>query len=158
MNRVFIFTLVPFYAFISFITLILFYIDLFLLTFFHTFSISSLIAFTLVQFLYQRFSYFLFLNLVLIALYGFVATGLVIPYLSFFIIISCLAKLISFYSLHRFVICSSAMTLITLYPLLSSPFLGLTYPLYTSLVITGNLILIYFSLKWFPAVKRSNRS
>ena len=84
MNHALITSLIPSHAFKACIALMLFSIDLSFLAFFKTASILSLFSYTLTYFLNKKSAAIVCFNFFLIGLYGFIATGLVIPYLSFF--------------------------------------------------------------------------
>ncbi len=153
MNHALITSLIPSHAFKACIALMLFSIDLSFLAFFKTASILSLFSYTLTYFLNKKSAAIVCFNFFLIGLYGFIATGLVIPYLSFFFALYALTVFCSLYSSHRLFVYLISIFLASLYPYLFSNIPSCTLSNYTIAIIVANLILMNFSLKWSSAVK-----
>ncbi len=136
--------------------LIFFTIDLITFSLATTPTIHTLAVFTLVFFLQCSFSPLLLLCFLLLAIFSCISTGLAIPYFGLIFGIILLAKAASFYTGHRLLLCTGTVFIITFTSLqtLGTPLSAFC----TMFSITGNLITLYFSLKWFSAVKRGNRS
>ena len=130
--------------------------DLIALSFAHAPILQTLAVLTLVLFLQSSFLPSLLLCFLLLILFSCISTGLALPYFSLIFGIILLAKAASFYTSHRLLLCVGATLIITFtsLQLMRTPFSAFC----TMFSITGNLIALYFSLKWFSAVKRGNRS
>lgn len=100
----------------------------------------------------------LFICYLFLGLFSFITTSLVTTYLIFISSIFLITKYLSLYSTHTNLLCYIASSLITVVPLISNQTpLSSYWTICTIGGITGNLITVYFSLKWSPAVKRGNR-
>ena len=136
--------------------LLFFTLDIIALSVAHTATLHTLAVFTLVSFLQPSFSPLLLLCFLLLTLFSCISIGLALPYFGLILGIILLAKAASFYTGHRALLCTGAVFIITFASLhiVGTPFSAFC----TMFSITGNLIALYFSLKWFSAVKRGNRS
>gem|GEM_PF-5744519 len=136
--------------------LLFFTLDLIALSLFHAATLHTLAVFTLVAFLQASFSPLLLLCFLLLTLFSCLSTGLALPYFGLILGIILIAKAASFYTGHRLLLCCGTVIIIS-----CASFQTVGTPFSTSCTmfsITGNLIALYFSLKWFSAVKRGNRS
>lgn len=140
------------------IPLILFMCDIACLTLFYNDYFHTLAAFTLVGILNQRPSFLILFYLLLLAFFSSLTTGLLITHLAFLTGFFLLAKSISYYSTQKLIIASVTIALITVVPQAYAPHVYPYWPAYTILATAVNLVVVYFSLKWSPAVKRGNRS
>ncbi len=133
-----------------------FTVDLSTLYLARTPTLQTLAVFTLVLFLQPSFRLSLVLCFLLLMLFSCISLGLALPYFCLILGILLLAKAASFYTSHRLALCVGAVFVITFASLriVGAPFSAFC----TMFSITGNLITLYFSLKWFSAVKRGNRS
>ena len=138
------------------IPLLFFTLDLTFSHLAHTPFLQTLAVFTLITFLQPFFSFSLPFSLFLLTLFSCISTGLALPYPALIGGIIFLARTASLYTTHHFLLCVGTTLLFTFssFSILGVPF----SPFYTISSITGNLIALYFSLKWFSAVKRGNRS
>lgn len=136
--------------------LLFFTVDLVALSVAHTPTLHTLAIFTLVFFLQSSFSPLLLLCFLLITVFSCISIGLAFPYFGLIFGIILLAKAASFYTGHRLLLCVGTVLVITFASLqtLGTPLSAFC----TMFSITGNLIALYFSLKWLSAVKRGNRS
>ncbi len=135
----------------SVILLLFFALDLSTFSFVHTPILHTLPIVTLILFLQHSYPVSLFLCFLLLSIFSCVSTGLALPYLMMIISILLVAKAASFYTTHRMLLCIGTTLIITFFSLylFGTPFFGS----YTIVSITGNLIALYFSLKWLSAVK-----
>jgi hypothetical protein len=136
--------------------LLFFTLDLTALSLAHTPTLHTLAVFTLVFFLQSSFSPLLLLCFLLLTVFSCLSTGVAFPYFGLILGILLLAKAASFYTGQRLLLCTAAVLVLTFASLkiLGTP-LSVSCTMFS---ITGNLIALYFSLKWFSAVKRGNRS
>ncbi len=140
------------------IPFVLFSVDTVCLALSHNDFLHTLASFTLARILQKRVSPLIFFYCILLGISSYLTTGLVASHLAFVVGLFLLAKAFSYYSAHKLIIATTTITLLTLIPLAYSPCLPSFWLPYTILAFTGNLIVVYFSLKWSPAVKRGNRS
>ncbi len=140
------------------IPLALFSLDTVCLALSHGDFFHTLASFTLARILQKRIPPVVFLCFILLGIFSTITTGLFFMHLAFIGGLFLLAKALSSYSSHKLAIATITSTLLTLIPVIHSSNLPPFWLPYTILAITGNLITVYFSLKWSPAVKRSNRS
>lgn len=136
--------------------LLFFSIDLGTLSLAHTPLLHTLAVFTLVSFLQPRVSFSLLFYLLFLALFSCITTGLALPYIALLTSIFLLTKGLSFYTPHQLLLCTGSVFALTFASLefFATPDLGFC----TIVSLAGNLIAMNFSLKWFSAVKRGNRS
>jgi hypothetical protein len=133
-----------------------FAIDLASLHLAHTPLLQTLSIFTLIAFLQPFFSFSLPFCFLLLTIFSCISRGLALPYPAMIGGILLLARAASLYTNHRVLLCLATTLIITFASsyTLATPF----SPFYTIVSITGNLVALYFSLKWFSAVKRGSRS
>lgn len=138
---------------------ILFSFDTFYFALTQTSCLHTLASLALVLNIHNILSPLLLFCYLFLGLFSFITTGLVTTYLIFISCVFLITKYLSLYSTHTHLLCYLASSLITIVPLLSTPTpLSSYWPICTIGGIAGNLITVYFSLKWSPAVKRGNRS